>query len=65
MPSQASAFQQSYLRPQRRADSHGRYALRALPNGQYILFVDVEGRPVFQGRVTLKDPTLIKNIELH
>ncbi len=48
-----------------RTDSRGRYALRGLPNGDYILFVDVEGRRVFQGRVTLRASTLTKNIELH
>lgn len=47
-----------------RTDSRGRYALRGLPTGEYILFVDVEGRRVFQGRITVRDSILIKNIEL-
>src|SRR4051794_40634394 len=42
----------------------GDYALRGLRNGDYILLVDMNGRRVYQGRLTLKDPALVKNIEL-
>lgn len=47
-----------------RTDSQGKYVLKGLPNGEYILLVDIEGRRVFQGRVTLGDPSLVKNIAL-
>lgn len=48
-----------------RTDSHGRYVLRNLPSGNYIVLVDIEGRRVFQGRVTLGDSRFVKNIDLH
>ena len=47
-----------------RTGSNGEYALRGLRNGEYILLVDMSGRRVYQGRITLNSPTLVKNIEL-
>ena len=48
-----------------RTDSQGRYVLRKLPKGEYVLLVDIEGRRVFQGRVALGDSRFVKNITLH
>jgi ABC-type xylose transport system permease subunit len=43
---------------------HGEYALRGLRNGAYILLVDMNGRRIYQGRIVLTGPNLVKNIEL-
>jgi redox-regulated HSP33 family molecular chaperone len=42
----------------------GEYALRGLRNGDYILLVDMNGRRIYQGRIALTGPTLVKNVEL-
>jgi hypothetical protein len=42
----------------------GRYALRGLSNGDYILLVDMSGRRVYQSRVVLNGPALLRNVEL-
>ena len=47
-----------------RTGARGEYALRGLRNGDYILLVDMNGRRIYQGRIALTSPTLIKNIEL-
>jgi ABC-type xylose transport system permease subunit len=46
-----------------RTGTGGEYVLRGLRNGDYILLVDMNGRRIYQGRVTLTAPTLVKNIE--
>jgi redox-regulated HSP33 family molecular chaperone len=47
-----------------RTGARGEYILRDLRNGDYILLVDVNGRRVYQGRVALTGPTLVRNVEL-
>ena len=47
-----------------RTGPRGEYALRGLRNGNYILLVDMNGRRIYQGRIVVTSPTLIKNIEL-
>lgn len=47
-----------------RAGPKGEYLLKGLRNGNYILLVDMNGRRVFQGKVALTGPTLLKNIAL-
>ena len=42
----------------------GEYTLKGLRNGDYILLVDMGGRRIYQGRVALRSPLLVKNIEL-
>jgi hypothetical protein len=46
-------------------DSKGAYWLRGLRNGDYILLVDMNGRRVYQGRIALSGPALVKNVELN
>ena len=45
-------------------DPKGVYTLPGLRNGDYILLVDMNGRRVYQGRIALNGPTLVKNVEL-
>jgi hypothetical protein len=47
-----------------RTGPRGEYTLRALRNGDYILLVDMNGRRIYQGRIALTGPTLVKNVEL-
>jgi Carboxypeptidase regulatory-like domain len=47
-----------------RTDPQGNYALRGLPNGDYILLVDIEGRRVYQGRIAVANSRITKNIDL-
>lgn len=47
-----------------RTGPRGEYVLRGLRNGDYILLVDMNGRRIYQGRIALTGPTLVKNIEL-
>ena len=47
-----------------RTGPRGEYALRGLRNGDYILLVDMNGRRIYQGRIALTGPTLVKNVEL-
>ncbi len=47
-----------------RTGPQGRYNLRSLRDGDYILLVDMEGRRVYQGRFTLSGSNLVKNINL-
>ena len=47
-----------------RTDPQGNYALKGLPNGDYILLVDIEGRRVYQGRIAVADSSITKNIDL-
>jgi len=47
-----------------RTGPRGEYELRGLRDGDYILLVDTKGRRVYQGRVALKGPTVVKDIEL-
>ena len=47
-----------------RTGAGGDYVMRGLRNGDYILLVDMNGRRVYQGRVTVTGATLVKNIEL-
>ena len=42
----------------------GEYFLRGLRNGDYILLVDMNGRRVYQGRITLTGPSLVKSVDL-
>ncbi len=46
-----------------RTGPKGEYSLRGLRNGDYILLVDLNGRRVYQGRIALNGPTLVKNVE--
>ena len=43
---------------------NGEYALRDLRNGNYILLVDMNARRIYQGRIALAGPPLVKNIGL-
>lgn len=45
-------------------DPKGTYILRGLRNSDYILLVDMNGRRVYQGRIALNGPTLVKNVDL-
>ena len=47
-----------------RTGSGGEYALEGLRNGDYILLVDMNGHRIYQGRIALAGPTLVKNIAL-
>jgi hypothetical protein len=47
-----------------RTDSGGVYVFRALRAGEYILLVDINGRRIYQGRITLTNSALVKNIAL-
>ena len=47
-----------------RTGPRGEYALRGLRNGEYILLVDLNGRRIYQGRITLANAALVKNIGL-
>jgi redox-regulated HSP33 family molecular chaperone len=47
-----------------RTGTGGEYTLRGLRNGDYILLVDMNGRRVYQGRIALTGPTLVKNVDL-
>jgi len=47
-----------------RTGSGGVYTLRGLRNGDYILLVDMNGRRVYQGRIALTGPNLVKNVDL-
>src|SRR5262249_23389299 len=47
-----------------RTGSGGEYGLRGLRNGDYILLVSMNGRRVYQGRLALADPNIVKNIDL-
>ena len=47
-----------------RTGSRGEYALQGLRNGNYVLLVDMNGRRIYQGRVALTGPTLVKDITL-
>jgi hypothetical protein len=47
-----------------RTDAQGGFLLQGLGNGEYILFVDMDGRRVFQGKVDLTGSSLVKNIDL-
>jgi len=68
----AGAVVRAYLIGEKSAESvtvtktgrDGAYTLRELRAGDYILLVDMNGRRVYQGRLTLKDPSVVKNIEL-
>lgn len=42
----------------------GEYALRGLRNGDYILLVTMNGRRIYQGRLALAGPNIVKDIEL-
>lgn len=42
----------------------GEYALRGLRDGNYILLVDLNARRIYQGRITLSNAALVKNIAL-
>ncbi len=47
-----------------RTDSRGEYTLRGLRDGDYILLVDLHGRRIYQGRIAIRGPSLVKDIEL-
>jgi len=47
-----------------RTDSGGVYVFRGLRDGEYILLVDLNGRRIYQGRITLTNSALVKNIAL-
>ena len=47
-----------------RTGPQGEYALRDLRNGNYILLVDMSARRIYQGRISLTGPTLVKDIGL-
>ena len=47
-----------------RTGARGEYALRGIRNGNYILLVDMNGRRVYQGRIALTGPALVKNVDL-
>ena len=47
-----------------RTGTKGEYALRGLRDGDYILFVDMNGRRVYQGRLALSGRNLVKNVGL-
>lgn len=47
-----------------RTGARGEYVLRGLRNGDYILLVDMNGRRVYQGRIALTGPTVVKNVDL-
>ena len=47
-----------------RTGPRGEYTLRRLRNGDYIILVDLNGRRIYQGRIALTRPTLVKNVEL-
>jgi hypothetical protein len=38
--------------------------LRRLPEGDYILLVDLNGRRIYQGRVAVAGATQVKDVEL-
>ena len=44
--------------------SNGEYSLQGLANGNYVFLVDMNSRRVYQGKVSLKGPALVKNISL-
>jgi hypothetical protein len=44
--------------------ANGEYSLRGLANGNYIFLVDMNSRRIYQGKVTLTGPALVKNISL-
>ena len=47
-----------------RTDSGGVYVFRGLRDGEYILFVDLNGRRIYQGRITVANSALVKNVAL-
>jgi len=47
-----------------RTDGRGEYIFRGIRNGDYILLVDLNGRRIYQGRVTVTNSVLVKNIAL-
>ena len=47
-----------------RTGANGEYSLQGLANGNYVFLVDMNSRRVYQGKVTLKGPALVKNISL-
>src|SRR5512147_1740809 len=47
-----------------RTDPGGVYVFRGLQAGEYILLVDLNGRRIYQGRITLTNSALVKNIAL-
>jgi redox-regulated HSP33 family molecular chaperone len=47
-----------------RTDTQGAYALRGLSNGNYILFVDLSGKRIYQGKIAIAGATSVKNIDL-
>lgn len=47
-----------------RTDAHGQYVLHNLRNGTYALLVDLSGRRIYQGEITLTGASLTKNIDL-
>ena len=47
-----------------RTGPRGEYFLRGIRNGDYILLVDMNGRRVYQGRISLTGPTVVKNVDL-
>jgi hypothetical protein len=42
----------------------GEYDLKGLSNGNYILFVDMDARHIYQGRIALTSAGYVKNIAL-
>jgi redox-regulated HSP33 family molecular chaperone len=44
--------------------ANGEYSLQGLANGNYIFLVDMNSRRIYQGKVTLTGPALVKNISL-
>jgi Carboxypeptidase regulatory-like domain len=47
-----------------RTDARGQYVFRGLANGSYILLVDMNGRRLYQGRVTLNGGVQAWNVTL-
>jgi hypothetical protein len=47
-----------------RTGAGGAYVFRGLRNGDYILLVDLNGQRIYQGRITVTNSALVKNIGL-
>jgi hypothetical protein len=47
-----------------RTGKAGDYILRGLRNGDYVLLIDLNGRRIYQGRISLAGPNLVRNIDL-
>ncbi len=43
---------------------NGEYVLRGLPDGEYVLLVDLHGRRIFQGRISLSGTPVVRNVSL-